>query len=142
MLFKIKFITLRSLVSRNLTICLFTFRCLHSISSPLITIRPARILGITSAVNSSTLHTSSLQYSYRNTEFEEGMPKKIGKANLVPPNWLKYNDVVYPPTPLGDSERPAVSFSFIIFLNCVNCNIILCLLIQLKGLLFASLPIM
>ncbi|XP_059152028.1 large ribosomal subunit protein uL22m-like [Physella acuta] len=82
-------------------------RCLHSISSSLIPTKPTRILGVTSASNSSTLHTSSLQYGYRNTEFERGAPKRVGKAKLVPPNWLKYNRVLYPPTPLGGLERPA-----------------------------------
>ncbi|CAL1530879.1 unnamed protein product [Lymnaea stagnalis] len=54
----------------------------------------------------SLIHSSSSHASYRNTDFEDP-PKKIGKVKLVPPNWLKYNDVVYPPTSPGEPERPA-----------------------------------
>ncbi|GFO35204.1 39S ribosomal protein l22, mitochondrial, partial [Plakobranchus ocellatus] len=55
----------------------------------------------------ASFHSSSQCLLYRNTEFEDEKPKKIGKVNLVPPNWLKYNDVVYPPTAPGEGERPA-----------------------------------
>ncbi|KAH9499456.1 54S ribosomal protein L22, mitochondrial [Bulinus truncatus] len=56
---------------------------------------------------SSMFHTSPQQSSYRNTEFEDKPLTKIGRAKLVPPNWTKYNEVVYKPTLPGEQERPA-----------------------------------
>ncbi|KAK3719794.1 hypothetical protein RRG08_040096 [Elysia crispata] len=60
-----------------------------------------------SVVSTASFHSTPKCHLYRNTEFEDEKPKKIGKVNLVPPNWLKYNDVVYPPTEPGEPERPA-----------------------------------
>ena len=66
-----------------------------------------------SVVSTASFHSTPKCHLYRNTEFEDEKPKKIGKVNLVPPNWLKYNDVVYPPTEPGEPERPAVCMLYL-----------------------------
>uniref|UniRef100_A0A0B6XZL9 Large ribosomal subunit protein uL22m n=1 Tax=Arion vulgaris TaxID=1028688 RepID=A0A0B6XZL9_9EUPU len=55
----------------------------------------------------SLYHTTTHRLSYRNTEFDENTPKRIGRAELSSPRWDRYNEVVYPPTQPGEPERPA-----------------------------------
>ncbi|XP_005111523.1 39S ribosomal protein L22, mitochondrial [Aplysia californica] len=58
-------------------------------------------------LHKASLHTATPLAHYRNTDFEDKAPSKIGRVNLVAPNWLKYNDIVYPPSEEGDPPRPA-----------------------------------
>ncbi|CAG5134441.1 unnamed protein product, partial [Candidula unifasciata] len=71
---------------------------------------PASCLTILQPQNicrSSLLHTTASNASYRNTIFEDKARNKMGNVNVMPPNFLKHNEVVYPPTKPGEPERPA-----------------------------------
>ncbi|XP_055894403.1 39S ribosomal protein L22, mitochondrial-like isoform X2 [Biomphalaria glabrata] len=100
--------------TKSLSLTKVSFKCLQQVFCPQFQAYSScrSVLQITSTHRTpaccwSMFHTSSLQVSYRNTEFEDEPLKKVGRARLVPPNWTKYNTVVYKPTPIGEPERPA-----------------------------------
>ena len=54
--------------------------------------------------------------------------RQVKRRSPEPPkprNWLKYNDIVYPPTPEGAPRRPAVSLLVyvIVLLSSLQCSL-------------------
>ncbi|BFZ24231.1 hypothetical protein BsWGS_27270 [Bradybaena similaris] len=90
-------------------------RCHMPACSPALVLSSSRLLPASALTilrpqnnsRSSLLHTTANTASYRNTIFEDKARTKIGNVNVVAPNFLKYNEVVYPPTEPGEPERPA-----------------------------------
>ena len=79
-------------------------------SSPVVSISAA---SCTSSVNQSTYRLPGCRHfhtsSRKNDKFD---PEEIKNPffSKIPENWLKYNEIVYPPQKPGEPKRPAVSF--------------------------------